>query len=171
MTALQQRFPSNSDQVAAEYPASNFGGDYNAALARAIGDSGLICGTHDSARRAAKAGLKVFMYNFNMPWAIDPSALGASHASEISHVFGDPVRPSADDTTVSNAMNAFWARFASTGDPNGAGAPQTWPAFAPDASDNDERLQLDPGWEVVSDFRKAECAFWRQQYDTAFASP
>jgi carboxylesterase type B len=105
------------------------------------------------------------------PEAIDASALGASHASEISHVFGDPVRPTADDTTVSEAMNGYWARFAATGDPNGAGAPQTWPAFAPDASDNDQRLQLDAGWEVVSDFRKPECAFWRQQYDAAFATP
>ena len=85
-----QRFPNIGDQVAAEYPASNFGGDYNAALSRAIGDSGLGCGTHDTARRAAKAGLKVFMYNFNMPWGIDARLLGASHASEISHVFGDP---------------------------------------------------------------------------------
>ncbi|HTB74019.1 MAG TPA: carboxylesterase/lipase family protein [Polyangiaceae bacterium] len=171
VSALDQRFPNIGDQVAAEYPASNFGGSYNDALSRAIGDSGLGCGTHDTARRAAKAGLKVFMYNFNMPWAIDASALGASHASEISHVFGDPVHPTADDTTVSNAMNAFWAQFAATGDPNMAGGAHMWPAFAPDASDNDQRIQFDPGFEDVMDFRKAECEFWRQQYDAAFATP
>lgn len=170
-TALQQHFGSEADAVAAVYPVSNFGGDYNAALARAIGDSGLVCGTHDTARRAAKAGLPTFMYNFNIPWAILPSVLKASHASEISHVFGDPVYPTPDTQAVSDAMNAFWARFAATGDPNGAGAPATWPAFAPDADDNDERLQLDPGWELLSDFRKTECEFWRQQYDAAFASP
>jgi para-nitrobenzyl esterase len=171
MTQLQARFPNNADQVAMEYPASNFGGDYNAALATAIGDSGLICGTHDTARRAAKAGLKVFMYNFNMPWAIDPSALGASHASEISHVFGDPYHPSADDTTVSDAMNGFWAQFAKAGDPNASGGAHMWPAFAPDANDNDERIQFDAGFEVIMDFRKAQCEFWRQQYDAAFAAP
>ena len=154
-----------------QYPVSRFNGDYRAALARVIGDSGLICGTHDTARRAAKAGLSVFMYNFNMPWAIDPSALGACHASEISHVFGDPYQPSADDTTVSDAMNGFWAQFAKAGDPNTSGGKHTWPAFAPDASDNDERLQLDAGFEVLMDFRKPECAFWRQQYDAAFAAP
>jgi para-nitrobenzyl esterase len=170
VSALNQRFPNIGDQVAAEYPASNFAGSYNDALSRAIGDSGLGCGTHDTARRAAKAGLKVFMYNFNMPWAIDASALGASHASEISHVFGDPVRPSADDTTVSNAMNAFWAQFAAAGDPNMTGGAHMWPAFAPDASDNDQRIQFDPGFEDVMNFRKAECAFWRQQYDAAFAA-
>ncbi len=171
VSTLGNRFPNIGDQVAAEYPASNFGGDYNAALSRAIGDSGLGCGTHDTARRAAKAGLKVFMYNFNMPWGISPSLFGASHASEISHVFGDPVMPTADDTTVSNAMNGFWAQFATAGDPNMTGGAHTWPAFAPDASDNDERIQFDAGFENVMDFRKAECSFWRQQYDAAFASP
>ncbi len=68
-------------------------------------------------------------------------------------------------------MNAYWARFAATGDPNDAGAPQTWPAFTPDAMDNDERLQLDPGWEILGDFRKTDCAFWRALYDAAFAAP
>jgi hypothetical protein len=46
-----------------------------------------------------------------------------------------------------------------------------WPAFAPDASDNDQRIQFDPGFEDLMDFRKAECEFWRQQYDAAFAAP
>jgi para-nitrobenzyl esterase len=169
--ALQQRFGAAATQIEALYPPSNFGGDYNAALARVIGDSSLVCGTHDTARRAAKAGLPVFMHNFDIPWGIDPTGLMASHASEISHVFGDPVAASASSKAVSDAMNAFWAQFALTGTPNGAGAPATWPDFAPDANDNDQRLQLDPGWEVVDDFRKAECTFWRAQYDAAFASP
>ncbi len=166
--ALQQRFGSAAAAVEAQYPASNFNGDYNAALARVVGDSGLVCGTHDTARRAAKAGLHVFMYNFDIPWAIDPTQLLASHASEISSVFGDPVDPTADTQKVGDAMNAYWATFATGGDPNGAGAPATWPAFAPDANDNDERLQFDPGFEIVDDFRKTECAFWRGQYDAAF---
>jgi carboxylesterase type B len=67
-------------------------------------------------------------------------------------------------------MNAFWASFATTGDPNYKGAPTTWPAFTPDANDDDERLQFDPQFPVVKDFRKAECAFWRGIYDKAEAS-
>jgi para-nitrobenzyl esterase len=171
MSALTQRFGTFAAQVATEYPVSNFNGDYNAALARVVGDSGLVCGTHDTARRAAKAGLHVYMYNFNIPWAINPTVFKASHASEISHVFGDPVKPTPADQIVSDAMNAYWWRFASAGDPNGAGAPAVWPPFQPDASDNDERLQLDSGWEILNDFRKAECAFWRQYYDQNFAAP
>jgi para-nitrobenzyl esterase len=169
LAALQNNFGSFAQQVMDEYPVSSFGGDYKRALATAIGDSGLICGTHDTARRAARAGLSVFMYNFNIPWGIAPTVLLASHASEISHVFGDPVNADANSKAVSDAMNAFWAHFAKTGDPNYPGAPATWPAFAPTATDDDQRLQLDQGWETLQSFRKQECAFWRGLYETGFA--
>ena len=168
---LQKRFGSFAPQVLAEYPASKFNGDYRVALGRVVGDVNLVCGTLDTAQRAAKAGLPVFMYNFNMPWQIEPALLLASHASEISHVFGDPVHPTTGDTLVSSAMNAFWAHFAQTGDPNFSSAPATWPPFGPDASGNDQRLQLDTGFEDLTGFRKEECAVWAQYYDQGFASP
>jgi para-nitrobenzyl esterase len=168
-TQLQMRFGPLASQLAAAYPASAFGGDFRKALARAVGDSGLVCGTHDSARRAAAAGLSVFMYNFNVPWAVGGGSLGASHASEISHVFGTPYMADAASQQVSDAMNAYWAQFARTGDPNGPDAPAVWPRFQPDAMDDDQRLQLDASWMVLDNFRKAECAFWRQQYDAAAA--
>jgi para-nitrobenzyl esterase len=166
MTALQQRFGADADKIIAQYPVSKFDGDYQAALARVVGDSGLVCGTHDSARRAVKAGLPVFMYNFNVPWAVAPTLLHVSHAAEISHVFGDPylAMPDADSQAVANGMNAYWANFATTGDPNAAGMPATWPKFEPDADDHDKRLQLDTGWENVDDFRREDCAMWRTLY-------
>jgi para-nitrobenzyl esterase len=170
LTALTAQFGSGAADIEAEYPAANFNGDYHTALARAVGDSGLVCGTHDTARRAVKAGLPVFMYNFNIPWNIGLSGLGASHASEISHVFGNPVNADAAGQAVSDAMNAFWSHFAATGDPNDVGAPAMWPAFQPTATDDDQRLQLDPGWETLQHFRKAECTFWRARYDAAFAA-
>jgi para-nitrobenzyl esterase len=172
MDALTQRFGDNAAQIAAQYPVSNFGGDYGAAMARVVGDSGLVCGTHDTARRAVKAGLKVFMYNFNVPWALAPTIFHASHASEISHVFGDPhlPTPDADSETVAKAMNAYWSSFAATGDPNYQDAPATWPAFAPDADDHDQRLQLDIGFEQISDFRRDECTMWRSLYASAAAA-
>jgi para-nitrobenzyl esterase len=167
---LKARFGDFADKLLALYPVSKFGGDYKAALARVIGDSGLICGTHDSARRAAKAGLPVFMYNFNVPWSLLPS-LGATHSSEISHVFGLPFMPTPDSQQVADEMNAYWARFATTGDPNGAGAKAQWPRFAPDANDSDQRLQIDADWKVVSDFHKEECTLWRTIYDATPAAP
>jgi para-nitrobenzyl esterase len=167
---LQVLFGSLADQVAAEYPASDYG-DVNSsstmaffdALSDALGDSGLVCGTHDTARRAAKAGLHVFMYNFNVPWSIAPDILLASHAAEIGHVFNDPWMPDAASQMVSDTMNTYWAHFAKTGDPNFTGAP-TWPGFAPDADGHDLRLQLDPGFEVLHDFKKDKCDFWRSLY-------
>jgi hypothetical protein len=59
-------------------------------------------------------------------------------------------------------MNAYWTQFAETGDPNFEGAPAQWPRFMPDANDDDQRLQLDPGFEILRSFRKEECKLWRE---------
>ena len=157
---LEARFGDSADEVAALYPAADFDGDFNAARARAVGDSGLVCGTHDTARRAAAAGRDVYLYDFEMPWAILPTVLRAGHAAEISHAFGTPhlPTPDADSEAVAAGMNAYWARFAAEGDPNADGSPAEWPRFEVEA---DARLHLAPDWEVLHDFRAEECAFWR----------
>jgi para-nitrobenzyl esterase len=97
-------------------------------MSRVRGDSGPVCGTHDTARRAAAAGLDIYMYNFNIPnfnipWSIARELLGPTHASEISHVFGTPYMEEEAAAEVADAMNAYWASFAATGDPNHADAP------------------------------------------------
>jgi len=122
-----------------------------------------VCGTHDVARAAVKAGLPVFMYNFNVPWNILPEQLRVSHAAEISYVFGDPHSPKPDPEAqaVADAINAYWASFARTGNPNFEGAPAPWPAFAPDDQGHDQRLQLDTKWQVLDDFRAEDCRLWR----------
>jgi para-nitrobenzyl esterase len=166
MEELTTRFGADAaEKIYAVYPPSKFDDNYADAIARVVGDSGLVCGTHDSARRAVAAGLHVFMYNFNVPWAISADLLKATHASEISSVFGDPYDPDDESQTVSDAMNAYWAQFAKTGDPNYDDAPATWPAFEPDAGDHDARLQFDKGFEIVDDFRREECAMWRELYE------
>jgi para-nitrobenzyl esterase len=158
---LEERFGDAAAEVAEVYPVSDFDGDYNAARARVAGDTGLVCGTHDTARRAAAAGRQVYLYDFEVAWAILPTVLRAGHAAEISHVFGTPhlPAPDPDSEAVAEAMNAYWARFAATGDPNGEGAPAEWPRFEVDA---DVRLHLAPGFDVLTDFRSEECAFWRR---------
>ncbi len=160
---LEVRYGDAAGEIAELYPASEFGGDYNAARARVVGDSGLVCGTHDTARRFAAAGRAVFMYNFNVHWSIAPELFLAGHAAEISHVFGTPhlPEPDAESAAVAAAMNTYWARFAATGDPNGSDAPAEWPSFA---MDGDRRLQLAPEWQVLDDFRAEECAFWRRYH-------
>jgi para-nitrobenzyl esterase len=156
---LKLRFGTAANAVEKMYPVAAFDGDYNAARARVVGDSTVVCSTHDTARLAAQAGLSVFMYDFDMPWSIAPDLLRAGHASEISHVFGLPYlpMPDAESQAVADAMNGYWSAFAKAGDPNHDGAPAQWPAFKVDA---DKRLQLDPAWSVLDDFRTQECDFW-----------
>jgi para-nitrobenzyl esterase len=160
---LVARYGDKAPDVAALYPPSRFDGDFNAARIRHVGDSGPICSTHDTARRAAKAGIPVYVYNFNVHWSLAPDVLLAGHASEISHVFGAPYAPMPDPASqmVADAMNAYWSHFAETGDPNFSGAPAKWPAFTADA---DERLELAPGFKVLDDFHAEDCAFWRKYY-------
>ena len=66
-------------------------------------------------------------------------ALGATHASELSYIFGTidrgiggvggrPVPANAVDTQVSDVMQQYWTNFAKTGDPNG-GQLAAWPKF------------------------------------------
>ena len=61
---------------------------------------------------------------------------GAPHGSEIAYVFNNlNARWGADTATstdkqVARMMNAYWANFAKTGDPNGDGLPE-WPVYDP----------------------------------------
>jgi len=72
-------------------------------------------------------------------------ALGATHASEVSYVFGldrgivlpgPPSRPSpvarasAVDAQVSEVMQRYWTNFAKSGNPNSDSLP-AWPKFDP----------------------------------------
>ena len=164
---MKARFGSFGDAAATLYDPSKFNNSYKDAITRAIGDSGLGCGTDDTARRAAAAGLPVFMYNFAIPWAAIQGLIGAAHSSEISHVFGNPYNATPADVKTSNAMGDYWTQFAKSGDPNGPGAPAKWPAFAPSATGSDERLQIDASFSTATDFRREECAFWRTVYDAA----
>jgi para-nitrobenzyl esterase len=160
--SINMTYGSFAARILAMYPSTLYAGNYRKLMARIASDSGLICGTLDTARRAVKAGLPVFMYNFNITWSISPEALGASHASEISHVFGTPYMEMGERAEVGTVMNAYWTAFAQTGDPNYDGAPAKWPAFQPDADDNDQRLELAPGYAQLMNFRKEECKLWRE---------
>jgi para-nitrobenzyl esterase len=118
LAVLASRYGSSADEIAAVYPVANFAtpGD---ALARVVGDSGLVCSTYDSARRAAAAGAPVYLYNFSWPVLVDVLPfLGATHGAEIAFVFASvtalrrKIRLSAGDAGLLGSRF-----FALTGEP------------------------------------------------------
>lgn len=167
MTALEMRFGKDrAAAIATQYPASKFSGDYNAALARAWGDAQLVCTTFDSAVRAAKGGAKVYMYNFDVAPNIPGFMLGALHGAELTLVFG--TAPDFNDQTraVSDRIQGYWTNLAKAGDPN-AGDLLKWPEFT---ESSNVRMNFGLESKVVNDFRADDCAFWRADYDKAFAA-
>jgi para-nitrobenzyl esterase len=163
-SALERRFGTFGARVAAMYPVSGFETP-NAALIRVTTDERYACAVQDFAERAARAGLEVHAYNFEMPYAIPGLApLGAAHAAELTYVF-DSLRedqpPGA--AAVSDLMQGYWSRFAKTGNPNGGTAP-TWPAFDPDRG---TRLAINAEPSPIENFRSAECAMWKEYYATS----
>ena len=164
--ALASQFGDRADEIAAAYPVADFA-DPTDALARVVGDSGLVCPTYDSARRAAAGGASVYLYNFDWPVLgnVIPF-LRATHGAEIAFVFGSVPAPTADDQLVAMTMQGYWSRFALTGDPNGDDA-LVWPAYT-DASD--QRINLRPQSTIVSGFRRAQCELWWRYYAEDFGA-
>jgi para-nitrobenzyl esterase len=78
----------------------------------------------------------VYYYHFTKAPPFPKDSLyqdwGASHFAELWYVFDhleqEPWNWTSSDRTLADAMSSYWANFAKTGNPNGAGLP-TWPAF------------------------------------------
>ncbi len=163
--ALEGRFGDRADEAEALYPASDFDSP-NDAWIRVNGDSGLVCGTYDSARRAAAGGAPVYMYNFSRPVLVDVlPLLQATHGAEIAFVFGSGgTAASADDMVLSLSMQGYWSRFAKSGDPNGEGALE-WPSWS---DDTDQRINFDVENSVLTGFRREQCEFFWSLADEQF---
>lgn len=102
----------------------------------------------------------VYVYHFGyVPAAMKQWArYGAGHGTEVGFVFnnlmnrdGSPVEQK--DKEIAKLMNAYWANFAKTGNPNGKDLPK-WPLYN---TQNEEILEVQPDGKVVgkSDPRKA----------------
>ncbi len=157
LNALAERYGDRAADIAALYPVSDFDSP-NDALIRANGDSFLVCGTYDTARRARAGGSDVYLYNFSRPVLEDilPD-LQATHGAEIAFVFGSATEiASPEDIGLALSIEGYWSRFARNGDPNGEGA-LVWPAYE-DASD--QRINFDVENSVLSGFRRKRCELW-----------
>jgi para-nitrobenzyl esterase len=84
-------------------------------------------------RVQAKTGQPVYTYYFSYvsPGAKAQLPFGAPHTAEIKYAFAGPKQQFADvDLPLAKSVNAYWAAFIKTGNPDSAGGP-AWPKFAP----------------------------------------
>lgn len=84
----------------------------------------------NAARAAAKAGEPVWIYFFSfVPEKVRATSQGAGHVNEVRFVWsGDKQKFLPEEVALSKSMNAYWAAFAKTGNPDSAGG-VTWPRF------------------------------------------
>ncbi|HSB64022.1 MAG TPA: carboxylesterase family protein, partial [Thermoanaerobaculia bacterium] len=156
-------------RILVQYPSSAFGSPQKAYVAVTT-DARFVCPSRRIARAAAGGQSEpVFRYFFTKSLdSTAAAALGAYHSLELPFAFGTLGKfagftPSARELALSSAMNAYWARFAANGDPNGAGA-TFWPRYDPAL---DSYLDLDNAIFSGAGVRPARCDFW----DALVASP
>jgi para-nitrobenzyl esterase len=136
--AVRARFvkPGLADQVIARYSPAALGGP-DAALTTLMSDVGFVCPSDALAASAAKSQhepVRRFVYAHT--YENGPASVRkAGHGLDLPFVFHNLPRAwatmSATEETLSGAMVRYWARFAATGDPNGAGDLE-WPTYRAD---------------------------------------
>ena len=169
--ALNARFGNTiGTQVLSLYPDSDFElspllqlglSAPFAAMLRVLTDSTMVCPARALARNASTGGRTVYRYFFTHAIANNAivQKLSAFHNEDNWFLFTPSYAYTPDELVMSNTMRAYWAAFAATGNPNGAGRP-IWPAYER-RNHNDNFLQLDTTAITAGNgVRRAECDFW-----------
>jgi len=113
----------------------------------------------------SNAGIPTYQYQFSRGVPGHPE-FGAIHASEVWYVFGNldqqrPMKPNYEpaDYAISKTMQAYWANFAKTGSPNGAGLP-LWPKYQ---ADTRKYLEFtDNGPVAGGELRQKQCELFAE---------
>ncbi|WP_291423360.1 carboxylesterase/lipase family protein [Deinococcus sp.] len=154
------------------YPPHNYPTRALAAATQAT-DSLFACPTSDLAR-GRSAQVPVYAYEFRDPSVpynqyLQPSvavpSFGAYHSAEVAGIMGasaalgDYSRFSAAQLALSRTMRTYWANFARTGNPNGAGLTE-WPRL--NAAGSNVMAFHPEKVGVVGDFRTShQCEVWQ----------
>jgi para-nitrobenzyl esterase len=136
---LQKQFKDKADAALKVYPAAT---DEQAIQSAGdlASDNFIVFGTWKWIDMQARTGKPVYRFEFDRAEPVPENmqkmgvkTMGAPHASELEYVFDTLPSKKADwkpeDQTVAQTMNAYWANFIKTGNPNSAGLPE-WPDFA-----------------------------------------
>ena len=158
-TAFLAAYPAADDSTAAaQYAAS--GVDKQNALQYFLARA-----------RALHGQSKTFLYYFDHsmpPPPNTPASTGAFHTADVPYSLGYFYKPSdpqklrpwtQTDYDLGDTLSSYWANFAATGDPNGAGLP-TWASY-------DGELQLQELGDTVQPLASMETAqanFWKAYY-------
>jgi len=165
---LKGAYGDKAAEIEALYPLSASGtAEY--AWAAASTDSAWSCATLASARLASRR-TTVFQYQFDDQNAPNPAypvppgfKLGAAHATELMYLFdlsGNPAPFTPEQKALAHTMILYWSNFATTGHPNGRGAPD-WPAFG--GATDVAAQSLAPGEggiHPVNIWANHHCGFW-----------
>jgi len=169
LSAAKRKFGPLCDEFLKLYPATN---DQEAALANnaAVRDNSRVS-TFLWATQWKKFGKSpVFLYFWtHRPPGPDHDTRGAYHGSEITYVLDNPYatdRPwTAEDSRIADSMASFWANFAATGNPNGAGLP-AWAAFD---ADSPVVMELGDRFGPLPIADSARFEFWKKYFLTQVA--
>jgi para-nitrobenzyl esterase len=125
-----------------------------------VGDLVFVCPARAQARfiAAPMGAPRSWLYHFTRENQAERGlGIGVFHSAELPYVFGNFARPflrTAMDALVSERVMDAWARFARSGDPNGAGLSPAWPAYT--AAD-DSLYVIDVTPRVERAFRQQKC--------------
>jgi carboxylesterase type B len=112
----------------------------------------------------AKSPAYIYFWT-HAPPGPDHDRRGAYHESEINYIFNSLYatdRPwTDDDRRIADTMSSYWANFAKTGNPNGAGLPMWAAAGVPPAV-----MQVGDGWGPMPLAEPAKLDFWKRFYQS-----
>jgi para-nitrobenzyl esterase len=154
-------FGTNAEAAKTAYDAAG-STDVRALGMKVAADQFMIEPARFVAQTLSSQGIPVWEYRFAyVATSMRPQWPGAPHATEIPFVF-DTVHAkygaqlTAEDESIARQTNEYWANFAKTGTPNGAGLPK-WPLY----TGKDELLTIQSGGPV------AESDPWKARLDLA----
>jgi para-nitrobenzyl esterase len=180
LTWLTSEFGSEAENVLAAYPLASYASPQEA-MARVVGDGNFVCearrlgdliadgglrgrGPHDEHDTGKRVKSPVFMYSYE--YVLDDLSPGhVIHGVEANILFGNafatPVFAAnhaltAADFALHGEMAGYWARFAATGNPNGAGALE-WPEYR---KNHEGHIVFDAVLSTGTNLREPACEFW-----------